>query len=147
MCLAQVVMVLQGVAVLSGHHGNVLAGTIACALGTALYGWRLVHSARPVITMSHEGFRDVRLFSGVLRWSDIQSITTKKYKGYNYLAIKLGPGARKNLGLKPRIWVASFLYGHCLHSAAFGVDASIMQIVNAARETADAADHRLRFTV
>lgn len=74
-----------------------------CASSLALMGLiaaaRVVSAARPFIVVDEKGFRDRRLFDGVLLWADVREAGVTALGRNRYLAFRVEPEVKKELGL------------------------------------------------
>jgi hypothetical protein len=74
-----------------------------CAL---IGGWRLLTQRGPVIALSPEGFRDVRVSRDVVRWPAIASIGTWTHSGQRIMVLELKPGEEEKLRLTAIAWMS-----------------------------------------
>lgn len=66
---------------------------------TALTVWRLVTQRGTVITLSPEGFRDIRVSADIVPWQAVASLKTWQSSGQNIMVIELHPGEEAKLKL------------------------------------------------
>lgn len=84
----------KAVALIAGY-----VGAVFFSLCTLVIAWRLVKTRGPVVTISPEGVRDVRVAAGVIPWRAVQSIGTWEFAGQKVMVVAVDPAVEKALGL------------------------------------------------
>jgi hypothetical protein len=83
-----------GLGVIAGWAGLVFFGLI-----TALVLWRLLTSRGPVVTLSPEGIRDVRVAAETIPWTAVHDISAWGYRGQRIMVLAVDPELEKRLTL------------------------------------------------
>lgn len=142
---SQLAMVIEGSCSFTGDRGNVSGSVLIGSCMLAFYLSRLIRAGEPTITVDKRGYHDRRVSSEPIPWPSIEHLSVRTYKRYNYAVLRLRKEARGQVSLRPWHRLSCFFTLGRVYSAAFGVDATIMQLVNAAQQTAHEAGHPVRF--
>lgn len=74
-------------------------GVIFFGLGTIVWLWRQFNSRGPVLTISAEGIRDLRIAPETIPWRAIRKIYTWEYSGQRILVLDVDPETERTLHL------------------------------------------------
>ena len=73
-------------------------GVLLFGLGTAVIAWRLATiGAGPVVTLSPEGIRDIRIAPETIPWSAVRGIGSRRVQGQAFIVLDVDPGAALTL--------------------------------------------------
>lgn len=78
-----------------------LAGVPFFGLCAAIAVWRVIALRGPVITLSPDGFRDVRVAVDLIPWTAIQGVTTWQAQGQRVMVLAVRPDVERRLALTP----------------------------------------------
>jgi hypothetical protein len=70
--------------------------------------WRLLTRRGPVVTISPEGIRDIRIQRAFIPWNAVRGVATWEYGRSKFLVLALDPAVQKSL---PFSWLARLLRG------------------------------------
>jgi hypothetical protein len=108
--LGTVVLTLGGIAI-ALHWIPVRAGSFKEFVGgyasagffglcTAVILWRLATVRGPVITITPEGIRDVRIAAEFIPWHTIKSVSTWQHRGFRCMVLAVDPAVENRLSLR-----------------------------------------------
>mgnify|MGYP001171580111 FL=1 len=97
--------ILMIIGVIDGVRFGLRADTVGW-IGLAVFGlfllialWRLFAMRGPVLTISPQGLRDVRVAANVIPWTAIERVSTWQMQKPNFLVISVAPAVEERLGL------------------------------------------------
>lgn len=96
-------MVLGGGDAVFGYGGLALFG-----VATALLVWRLLSQRGPVVTLSPDGLRDVRVCADPIPWRAVRSISTWERQRQKIMVVAIDPAVERTLRLT---WLARLSRG------------------------------------
>ncbi len=81
---------------------------VAAVVGVPFFGlcglvavWRVAGLRGPVVTLSPEGFRDVRVAPDLIPWSAIRAVTTWQHRRQRAMVLAIRPEVERSLALTP----------------------------------------------
>jgi hypothetical protein len=75
------------------------AGTVFFGACTALILWRAFTTRGPVVTITPDGIRDVRVAEEIIPWSEVNDIRIWESNGQRVMVLAVPPGIEAGLGL------------------------------------------------
>jgi hypothetical protein len=75
------------------------AGTVLFGSSTLLILWRAFTTKGPVVTITPEGIRDIRVAAEIIPWSEVEDIRVWEFKGQRTMVLVIPPGVEAALTL------------------------------------------------